>query len=139
MVSAGTDSAKLFMASVICIGTRSMRRAAKRRSIVSLGFLGLGANENSAHGAVFSLRKSGRAAIRFLGGDRGSQAARAIRFAGIVGEAFDRHSDLRPCLSSAGHFILAIRPVVGYFWNCSASWPGMTRSGLPPASWIMRS
>jgi len=50
MVSAGTDFAKLFMASMICIGTRSMRRAAKRHSIVTLGFLGLEANENSAHG-----------------------------------------------------------------------------------------
>src|ERR1700676_89767 len=110
MVSARSDSAALFMASVICIGTRLMRRAAKRRSIVTLGFLGLGAHENSTHGAVFSLRKLGRPSTRFLRGDRGSQAGRA------------------------DHLILAMRPVVGYFWNWSASWPGMTRSGLPPAS-----
>jgi len=37
------------------------------------------------------------------------------------------------------YLILAMRPWVGYFWNCKASWPGMTRSGSPPASWIMRS
>ena len=38
------------------------------------------------------------------------------------------------------HLILAMRPsaVVGYFSNCKASWPGMTRSGLLPASSIMR-
>jgi hypothetical protein len=57
MVSAVSDSAELFMASVICMGTRLMRRAAKRRSIVTLGFLGLGEHENSVHVAVLSLRK----------------------------------------------------------------------------------
>jgi hypothetical protein len=36
----------------------------------------------------------GKGVNQVFGGDRGSQA-RAIRFAGIRGEAFDRHSDLR--------------------------------------------
>ena len=42
MVSARSDSAELFMASVISMGTRLMRRAAKRRSFVTLGFLEAG-------------------------------------------------------------------------------------------------
>jgi hypothetical protein len=35
--------------------------------------------------------------------------------------------------------ILAMLPWAGYFWSCRASWPGMTQSGLPLASLIMRS
>ena len=53
MVSAGTDTGELFIASVIGIGTRLMRRAAKRRAIVTLGFLGTGGQrEFGAWGSI---------------------------------------------------------------------------------------
>jgi hypothetical protein len=40
-------------------------------------------------------------------------------------------------LLHGGYLILAMRPSVGNFWNCRASWPGTTRS-TEPASSIMR-
>ena len=139
MVSAGTDTGELFIASVIGIGTRLMRRAAKRGAIVTQGFPGTGGQRAFGSWGVFSLRKSGRASIRLLSGDRGSQVARGHQTCWHLLENLRPLFGLTPCPRSTGHLILATRPVVGYFWNCSASWPGMTRSGLPPASWIMRS
>jgi hypothetical protein len=50
MVSTGSDSAELSMASANCRGTPLMRRAAKQRSIVTRGSLGAGTNENSTRG-----------------------------------------------------------------------------------------
>ena len=94
MVSAGTDTGELFIASVIGIGTRLMRRAAKRGAIVTQGFPGTGGQRAFGSWGVFSLRRSGRASIRLLSGDRGSQVARAIRLAGIFWRTFDRYSDL---------------------------------------------
>lgn len=35
-----------------------------------------------------------------------------------------------------GYLIFAMRPWVGNFWNCSMSWPGITRSGEPASSII---
>ena len=70
------------------------------------------------------------------GGSDGGPSARLKSCAYTI-----RTARLRPLsvsLLQRGYLILAMRAVVGYFWNWAASWPGMTRSGLPPASSIIR-
>ena len=45
-------------------------------------------------------------------------------------------SACRRKLMSTSYLILATRPAVGNFWNCSLSWPGTTRSAEPANSII---
>src|SRR5271155_3489185 len=114
MVAAGTDSAGLFTPRGICIGTRLMRRAAKRRSMVTLHFLG----------------GWGRTRIRLMRQHSvyGNREGRQSGFWAMTEEA--RRGAQSGLLASSGRLSIVIRTYAVVRLDCSSDFGDAASGGI---------